>query len=1110
MLSTSRKAHARSGAANFGVDGLASQPLAAASPAVGATNAMVNPRIYYLNPLLCGPLDGWAPHLDRIAGMGFDHVLIAPIFAPDSSGDLFAPGNLSALHPALREGSRPAAGDIEGALSYLAGECRLRGLSLLVDLTPRLLQCAAVGSSVEPDVGTNDERRRDPRRSPSRSVIFPGDLVAANDGRARKILRSWIECGVAGFRCLHLQDLPPAQWREVALSVPEAMLLAWTPGLTHEAIAAFAGCGFAATFSSLPWWDYRSPWLAAEDAVLRQVAPPVAPVSIPFGDEPGGGARSERAWERAARRLIATASTIGSGLLMPMGFEFGARRPFDSVRDRPQVFAALMRNARLDLRDAIAAANACVRDAASHEPLRLLSSPHAAVAALGHAENVRERRLLAINASLDRHVLFDPVALTARLGLGRIDAKDQAPESPGTIRLGAGECRELVVSQPETPPGTLSEPDAALRAPRIAIEAIAPSIDGGRFAVKRTVGERIEVEADIFADGHGLLAAKVCWEGPGGSHRGCAAMQPVVNDRWQGTFVLERLGRYRFWIEAWVDTFATFRDELAKKSAAGRDVRLELQEGRQLVLRALERAPDGAKNTLRPIGRALEQLDESGQVALFIAPATAVAMGAADDRPFLARSPHDVVVEVERLQARYASWYEIFPRSHAPRPGDHGRLVDVIAQLPRIRALGFDVLYFPPIHPIGLKNRKGRNNSLVPQADDPGSPYAIGSSAGGHDAIEPSLGTLDDFRQLQTAARAHGLEIAIDFAIQCSPDHPWLGQHPDWFAWRPDGSLRYAENPPKKYEDIVNVDFYAHGGKPELWRALRDVVLFWAEHGVRTFRVDNPHTKPLPFWEWLISDVRSLYPDTVFLSEAFTRPKMMNRLAKLGFSQSYTYFTWRNEKAEIEAYFRELTQGPPRDFLRPHLFVNTPDINPVFLQTSGRPGHLIRAVLAATLSGLWGVYSGFELCEAAALPDREEYLDSEKYQLRRWDWGRPGNIEAEIAMLNAVRRSNPALQTHLGLSFLTVWNDRVVCYEKATSDRDNVVLVIVSLDPHEVQEADFECPLWAWGLPDHAAVTAEDLIGGGEETWQGKPRHVRLEPQRPFGLWRLRVAGAGT
>jgi starch synthase (maltosyl-transferring) len=431
------------------------------------------------------------------------------------------------------------------------------------------------------------------------------------------------------------------------------------------------------------------------------------------------------------------------------------------------------------------------------------------------------------------------------------------------------------------------------------------------------------------------------------------------------------------------------------------------------------------------------------------------------------------------------------------------------------------VLYFPPIHPIGHINRKGPNNALRAEPGDVGSPYAIGGEEGGHDAIHPQLGTLEDFRRLVAAAHANGLEIALDFAVQCAPDHPWLKQHPDWFRWRPDGSLRYAENPPKKYEDIVNPDFYAPAALPGLWQALRDVVQFWIDQGARIFRVDNPHTKPMPFWRWMIADIRDRHPDVLFLAEAFTRPKVMYRLAKCGFTQSYTYFTWRDTKQELTEYLTELSAPPVSDFFRPNFFVNTPDINPVFLQTSGRAGFLIRAALASMLSGLWGMYSGYEICESVPLPGREEYLDSEKYEIRVRDFDAPGNIVGEITALNRIRRAHPALQTHLGVQFFTVFNDQILLFGKRapggaqdsdaeTAPRtDEMILVAVSLDPHNVQEADFELPLWEFGQPDHGALDATDLMRGHRFTWHGKIQHVRLDPaDLPFAIWQVTPPGA--
>jgi starch synthase (maltosyl-transferring) len=508
--------------------------------------------------------------------------------------------------------------------------------------------------------------------------------------------------------------------------------------------------------------------------------------------------------------------------------------------------------------------------------------------------------------------------------------------------------------------------------------------------------------------------------------------------------------------------------------------------------------------SLDDVVKKLSKTDDAGRLAILLAPETQQAFASADPRAFAVRLDPEIAIDSERKAAGFASWYELFPRSQSGDAERHGVFADVVRRLPAIRDMGFDVVYFPPIHPIGKTNRKGRNNTLRAGPDDPGSPYAIGSEEGGHDAIHPELGSFDDFAKLLSEARALGLEIAIDFAIQASPDHPWLKQHPEWFNWRPDGSIRYAENPPKKYEDIVNVDFYSDGAIPALWIALRDVMKFWVDKGIALFRIDNPHTKPFPFWDWAIADIRREHPEVVFLAEAFTRPKVMYRLAKGGFSQSYTYFTWRNTKAELTAYFKELAEEAPKEFFRPHLFVNTPDINPDFLQNAPRSAYLIRAALATTLSGLWGMYNGFEVCEGRPDLSKKEYADSEKYQIRNWDWDRPGNIIAEITALNRVRHENPALHSHLGVSFLNAWNDNILFFEKSTPDRMNVLLIAVSLDPHNAQEADVEIPLWKLGLPDHGAAPVKDLIRGYQFSWTGKYQHVRLDPHElPFSIWRI-------
>ncbi|TFW10082.1 alpha-1,4-glucan--maltose-1-phosphate maltosyltransferase, partial [Oxalobacteraceae bacterium OM1] len=632
------------------------------------------------------------------------------------------------------------------------------------------------------------------------------------------------------------------------------------------------------------------------------------------------------------------------------------------------------------------------------------------------------------------------------------------------------------------------------------------------------VGESVPIEADVFTDGHDKLAVVALWRTADQEDWHEVPMHHVENDRWRAMLPLTRVGRYLFAVEAWRDGFATYRDELEKKTAAGLNVSLELEEGRLMVegaaFYAEEQGLRAASAALQPLRKALKPAqggNDGDRIAALLSQPTLEAMRLADARPFRVRT-EPLRIDVERRAARFSSWYELFPRSQSGDPNRHGTFADVEKRLPAIQAMGFDTLYFTPIHPIGRKHRKGRNNSLTAGPDDPGSPYAIGAEEGGHDAIHPQLGTIEDFRRLRARAAEHGLELALDFAIQCSPDHPWLQQHPDWFAWRPDGSIRYAENPPKKYQDIVNVDFYAKDAVPSLWIALRDAVQFWVTEGVRVFRVDNPHTKPLPFWEWLIEDIKSRHPDTIFLSEAFTRPKMMYRLAKVGYSQSYTYFTWRHTKQEFIDYMTELTQTPVREFFRPHFFVNTPDINPVFLQRSGRPGFLIRAALATMLSGLWGMYSGFELCEGTPVPGKEEYLDSEKYEIRAWDWNRPGNIIHEITQLNAIRKTNPALQTHLNVRFLPASNENILFFLKATPPADtcerfgdNVVLVAINLDPYHAHEATLELPLWEFGLPDDGNLELDDLLQHRHLTWHGKHQHLRLDPfVSPYAIWRVR------
>ncbi|BBK36527.1 hypothetical protein STAQ_16050 [Allostella sp. ATCC 35155] len=851
---------------------------------------------------------------------------------------------------------------------------------------------------------------------------------------------------------------------------------AWTPGAPREALARLAPVGYASAFASTAWWNGRESWLAEEYEALRRIAPVRCTLRSDGPD-----------W------LAALAAAAGDGIFL----EIADIAELDGPR--------------------IAAANRLAGTVARLEcrgEVRFLPPARGRPALLlrADASDIRHAtRALVIAIGVTSGPVEIPEMLPA--AAGRAFAPLRPLASADTMELGTGQVR-LLMAEAATPVRARTAPSrqAARKSagqPRIAIEKLTPSVDAGRFPAKAVAGDRIRVEADIFADGHEKLAAAVLWRPADREDWSSRPMQPVGNDRWAAEIAVDRPGRWLFTVEAWWDEFGSYHHELDAKLKAGRDVTLEIAEGRILVEEAAERAEGEAG---RVLAGAIERLErDPGDAAVLLDTATRDAVRSADARGFLVRHEPPLPLAVERPQAAFASWYELFPRSITDDAQRHGTLADVVGRLPAIRRMGFDVLYFPPIHPIGQANRKGRNNSLTPQPADVGSPYAIGSAEGGHDAIHPQLGTIEDFRRLVAAAADEGLEIALDFAIQCSPDHPWLKAHPGWFRWRPDGSLRYAENPPKKYEDIVNVDFYASAAVPELWLALRDIVLFWAAEGVRTYRVDNPHTKPLPFWEWLIADVQARYPDTLFLSEAFTRPKMMNRLAKLGFSQSYTYFTWRNTKAELTAYMTELAHGEPKDFFRPHFFVNTPDINPVFLQTSGRPGFLIRAALAATLSGLWGVYSGFEHCEGTPLPGREEYLDSEKYEIRPRPERSPGDIVDEITRLNAIRRAHPALQDHRKLRFYNAFDERVLVYGRQDGPGAEMVLVIVSLDPHAVVEAEFELPLWEWGLPDHGSLAAVDLMRERPFLLTGKRQRLRLDPaDLPFAILRLAPPEAST
>ena len=580
----------------------------------------------------------------------------------------------------------------------------------------------------------------------------------------------------------------------------------------------------------------------------------------------------------------------------------------------------------------------------------------------------------------------------------------------------------------------------ALDGPRFFIEDVYPSLDAGRWPVKRVAGETIEVWADIFRDGHDVSAAALLWRKDGVDAWRREPLRHHANDRWVGQFTPTEPGRYTFAIEAWTDDFATWQRDIRLKIEAGLNVDLELLEGRALLV-AAKGGSDGAR---RIIATALKSFDAKKDAGVLMREDLAAAMREAQARLDLTTS-QNFPLTIDRERARSGVWYEFFPRSQGVIPGQHGTFDDCIARLPDIAAHGFDVVYLPPIHPIGHTNRKGKNNALTAGPTDPGSPYAIGGEEGGHDAVHPELGTIADFRRFVRACDEHGMEVALDFATQCSPDHPWLKKHAEWFKRRPDGSIRFAENPPKKYQDIHNPDFFCDD-QSALWIAFRDVVQFWVDQGVRIFRVDNPHTKPFPFWEWLIRDIQSRDAGVLFLAEAFTRPKIMKALAKLGFSQSYTYFTWRTTKAEFSEYLSELTRFPEREFYRPNFFVNTPDILPVHLQTGESWMFRSRVALAATLSSNYGIYSGFELLEHEPIPGREEYDQSEKYEIKVRDWDRPGNIKQYIRDLNRMRRENSALLQTADLRWLSIDDGEVIGFLKESTTHDNAVAVAIALD----------------------------------------------------------------
>ncbi len=640
---------------------------------------------------------------------------------------------------------------------------------------------------------------------------------------------------------------------------------------------------------------------------------------------------------------------------------------------------------------------------------------------------------------------------------------------------------------------------------RVVIENVRPQIEGGRFPIKRAVGEKVVVTADLFSDGHDTVSARLLFKGPHDADWKESPLTYIENDLWSAEFRVMDLGTYQYTVEGWVDHFRTWQKDLRKKFDAGQNVKVELQIGLGYIEKAIIKAGKDDKNKL---GTIIEEIKGNGPE---LAVLTAVDKDLGEliekyrDPSSASRYQKELLVVADQKKAVFSSWYERFPRSCASEPGKHGTFKDCEALLPEIERMGFDVLYLPPIHPIGRTKRKGKNNNPLCEEGDVGSPWAIGAEEGGHKAVLPALGTLDDFRDLVERARDYGIDIAMDIAFQCSPDHPYVKEHPEWFTWRPDGTVQFAENPPKKYEDIIPINFESDQWQ-DLWEELKSVFLFWIEKGVRIFRIDNPHTKSFAFWEWVINEIKQDYPETIFLSEAFTRPKVMYRLAKLGFSQSYTYFTWRNTKQEFMEYMKELVRTDVREFLRPNFWTNTPDILPEHLQYGGRPAYMMRLVLAATLSSNYGIYGpAFELFVQDAIEGKEEYLYSEKYELKHWDWDKEGNLKDFIARINNIRKENPALQDTWNVQFYEVDNDYLMCYGKTSDDLSNIIIVAVNLDPYHSQGGWVNIPIAELGVDPHQPYLVHDLLSDDKFIWHGEKNFIQLDPAVvPAQIFRVR------
>ena len=1077
--------------------------------------------------------------------MAFNAVYVNPFHYPGFSGSLYAVKDYYRLNPRFRGA---AEADDDTLLRSFTAAAAGHGLRVIMDLVVNHTSKDSDLAAKRPEWFARDKSGEiaspfavDPD-NPELKTVW-GDLAELDYRPARRaeivgyfeeLVRHYMGLGFGGFRCDAAYKVPTEVWQRLIAAArevdPAVLFLAETVGAAEEEVVALGDAGFDYLYNSVKWWDFESPWLLEQYETYREIAP-----SIGFPEshdterlvtELIAAGFPESQIEARYKQAYSFAATFSAGVMMPMGFEFGWARPLEvvaGIEARPEHGSEPK---RFDLSGFIGSVNRMKANVPAlnvEGSQRRLSRPDDPLLVLSRqTEDGAERALTLVNTSEHESRDAVPARLLSEAGVDPLDHRivlrqeslDGSERSvPASLRIAPLDVRVIRVTQApwrevDIAPCRNMDRDAGHHPQwhaeaRLLIEDVQPQVDGGRYPVKSIVGDEVAVFADLFRDGHDKIAAVLKYAFEDGEWRE-TPFAFYDNDRWVAHFRPHLVGRWRYTVEAWTDRFESWREDLIKKHEAGRDLTLELVEGEQLIAAFADHATPEDKTQLEAICGEFAVGSLSERTELMLSAPLREAMARADDRADRVRYPHEIELVVDRREARFSAWYEMFPRSQGKVPGQSATWDDCIARLDEVAALGFDVVYLVPIHPIGKINRKGRDNAVTATPGDPGSPYAIAD----HHAVDPDLGTLDGFRRFVRAAAALGLEIALDFAVQCAPDHPWVKEHKSWFRFRPDGTIKFAENPPKKYEDIVNVEFY-NPDRDGLWAELRDTVLFWVDQGVRIFRVDNPHTKPVPFWEWMIREVKARCPEALFLAEAFTRPKMMRALAKAGFTQSYSYFTWRNTKGELIEYLTELTQGPGKDYFQPNFFTNTPDILPPFLVEGGRPAFRIRLALAGTLSPVYGIYNGFELCENAAIPGREEYIHSEKYEYKVWHWDRPGNIKRDVAVLNRFRRDNPALHELTNLHFLDCPDPNTLAYAKVTADRRNIVVIVINLDPQGVHGGEITLPLADWNIDPGQAFAVTEAFTGHTHWWRGERQHIVLDPRaNPALLYRIHTDAA--